>query len=145
MHCEEVQEELARESITPSLVGAVRNHIEECAACRRVHLLYFRMDHALRRNLVWDPPEGFVQNIVMRATPALQRAADAPHIQAWDVVRKAVLSLVLIAVMYFGVRLLLETSVLLAASLAANALLVSWASVALSLGVSFWVTHRALR
>jgi predicted anti-sigma-YlaC factor YlaD len=145
MHCDEAQEELARESITPALVTAVRDHLKECTACRSVQLLYSQMDDVLRRNFVWDPPEGFVQNIVMGATPVLQSAPEPPRILAWDVLRKAVLTLLLIAVMYFGVRLLLETSVLLAESMAANALLVSWASAALSLGISFWVTRRALR
>jgi predicted anti-sigma-YlaC factor YlaD len=145
MHCEEVQNELARESITTALVGEVQSHLQECATCRRVQLLYSRMDDALKRNFVWHPPEGFVESVVARATPVLQSVPEPPRILAWDIFRRSVLSLLLIAIMYFGVRLVLETSVRLAAAMAANTLLVSWTCVALSLGVSFWFTRRALR
>ncbi len=145
MHCDEIQEELARESITPALAAAVHDHLEECAACRRVHLLYSRMDEALKRNFVWDPPEGFVESVIARAAPAWQKPSEPPRILAWDVLRGTVLSFLLIAVMYFGVRLFLETSLRFAALMAANAMLVTWGSAALSLCLSLWLTRRALR
>src|SRR5438552_5925390 len=113
MHCDDVQEELARQSITPALVEAVHNHLEDCAACRRVQLLYSHMEDALKRNSVWEPPEGFVENTVRRVAPALQRPPEPPRILTGDVLYGAVLALLLIVVIYFGIRV--------AASIAANA------------------------
>ncbi len=138
MHCDEVQEELARDSITPGLAAAVHKHLDECAACRRVQLLYSRIDKTLKQNSVWEPPEEFVETVVRRAAPALQGIPEPPRIVTWDVVYGTVLALLLIAVMYFGIRVA-------AASMAANAVVVAWVSAALSLFVSFWVTRRALR
>ena len=146
MRCDQVQEEFARESVSPALVEAVNRHVANCPACRSVQLFYSRMHASLKRTPVWDPPAGFVEGVVARAAPTLQRLPEAPRLLPRNVVQGGVLALLVMSVVIcVAVLLFVQAGVPLLAAMANNALPVAWASAVLSLCISGWVTRRALR
>jgi predicted anti-sigma-YlaC factor YlaD len=145
MRCEPVQEELARDSVSPELIEEVNRHLADCSDCRRVQLLYARIDESLKRAPVWVPPEGFAKTVAARSVPALQNLPEPPRILPLDLVRGGVLSLVAIAVMFLVLMVFVQMGLPLLSAMASHALPIAWASAVLSLLMSFWLTRRALR
>ena len=145
MLCEQVQEEFARDFVNPALADAVNRHVADCPDCRRVQLLYSRMDESLKRTPAWTPPKGFVEGVVERSVPAVQSLPEPPRILPFDLVRGGVLALLAIVVMYLVLRVFVYVGVPMLSIMANHALPVAWASAFLSLFMSLWLTRRALR
>ena len=166
MRCEEVQKELAREPVEAVLREAMESHVAGCHACESVRLLYARMDETLKREPVWEPPEGFARSVAARAPrPALSRAATARLVPS-GVLNAAILGLLVAAAGYLGARLLEmltpmtvwlvldytaaaldayeQFAGLASEALVVNAIPVAWVCAGLSLWAAAWFTRRTL-
>src|SRR5262245_28507254 len=100
MRCEQVQEELAHESINPVALEAVTHHVANCDACRQVQLFYARMDEVLKQQPMWNPPKRFVNDVVSHAVSQLQEPGEPPRIEFWNIVDRTVVSFAGIAMAY---------------------------------------------
>jgi hypothetical protein len=141
MDCKTVQEELARQSGGPALANVVTSHIEGCPACRRV----LRIDEALKRHFVWEPPEGFADATVLQVRPLLDQISEQPRVLSWNLLHWVALSFIFLSALYFGGLLFLVTYARLLTVIAANVVLATWAFSSILGCISFWFTRRALR
>jgi hypothetical protein len=103
------------------------------------------MDEALRRTFVWSPPSGFTANVVSQALPEFSNLLKRPRILGAYVFQGAIVALVAIAIVCLTMLLFVEAGVPLLLAMATHALPVAWASAAVSVCVSIWLTRRVLR
>lgn len=167
MRCEEVQTELARDAVTPELRESVESHVASCANCRRVRVLFGRMEKALQRGPVWDPPEGFARRVAARASGLVPSEFSRIRLLfSPNVLNAATLGVLVAAAGYIGARFLeplgpvavslvsnrtttaLEAYArfvgIAAEAPVANSALLAWACAGVSLWVATWFTRRAL-
>src|SRR6185295_17691731 len=102
MSCEEIQKELARDSIDTAIRAAVGHHVASCAACRGVQMLYARMDESLKRNLVWEPSARFANRVVSQIGPLEGGVSSPPRIIFRDVVYGVLVALLAAVITYLG-------------------------------------------
>ena len=143
MRCEDVQLELARDAVTPSLREAVAAHVEGCPACREVHLMYIRLTALLRTAPTWEPPEGFARMVAIRVSQAEPRAVSMKdHVMVHSLVEGATVSVLVGLAAYVGARLLVLLTAPLA-GLAAPTLTTVWVWVGFSYCLAASVARRA--
>jgi hypothetical protein len=103
------------------------------------------MDEALRRTYVWSPPSGFSANLVSQALPEFSNLLKKPRILGEYIFQGATVALVAIAIACLTMLLFAEAGVPLLLAMGTHVLLVAWASAAVSVCVSIWLTRRVLR
>jgi len=145
MRCEDVRQELALDSSAASLTAEVKDHLANCPHCRRSQVFLSSVDESLKRNFVWEPPEDFVNRVVSRTAPTAPRLVPMPGVLTWNILQGAVIGVLLLAAMYFGLRLFVWAGVPLLVAMARNVGAVAWGCAAFSLLMSAWLTRRALR
>jgi hypothetical protein len=142
MRCEDVQNELARNGLSPLVREAVESHVAGCKVCRSAQLLSAMIDDTLTRAPVWQPPDGFSRAVAAQAgTPAPTRPAAGSMLPP-DVVHAVSLGVLAATGIYVGGHLVAWVVPLDA--LTGNAVRLAWTSVAGSLCVAAWFTRRAL-
>jgi hypothetical protein len=103
------------------------------------------MDEALRRTPVWSPPPGFSANVVSQALPEFSSQLKKPRILGAYILQGAIVALIAIAIVCLTMLLFVEAGVPLLLAMATHVLPVAWASAAVSVCVSIWLTRRVLR
>lgn len=123
MTCNEVQAEIARDAVTPTLTDAMHAHLAGCLECRTTQLLFSRIDERLKQGPAWEPPLGFAHRVAALAPSPVPRPSVLALFLSPGVLRQAFLSLLLTAAAYSMPPLLLA---------------------GVSLAVAAWWTRRAI-
>ena len=142
MRCEDVQRELACDSIPLALRESVASHVGECPACGSAQIMYEWVNDILRQAPPWEPPPGFALRVSIRAAEDAtgERARDLfPLLNAVNAAKTTAL---VAAAVYIGIQLV-DSFAPVVVALTAPSPPVMWAWVALSYSVAVWLVRRA--
>jgi hypothetical protein len=121
MQCEDVQAELARDTMTPAVREAVASHVRECATCQSVQFLYARMTEVVAREWRWEPSSAFASAVAARGLEEMPHEQPLRRERILLVVQLGIWGVSAAATAYVGARVfgLVEPVV---SSVAANVL-----------------------
>ena len=100
MRCEEVLHEFAAQAGEP-VPDVVTQHLLQCASCRETVAVYTRIDEALGRLPVWEPPVGFAAAIGRQGSHVMRDEPVAPG-WSWNDVLQVATSGALVGVLAWG-------------------------------------------
>lgn len=142
MRCEDVQDELARDNLSPAEREAVDSHVTGCDACRSAQLLFATIDATLRRAPAWQPPEGFERTVAALAGVAAPTRPAIGSFLSPDVIHAVTLGVLVATAVYVGGHV--AAWIVPLDLIAGNAALMACTSIVASLGVVAWFARRSL-